>query len=204
MCEREPLYHGGRGKECKLCSASGDASLTVGLAAGCAATALLAGLLVARFQKKRALQLLNEISENDIADAAADIQGRSQGISKSGHTKTARCIQRAMQQAGQAGVKLRIMISTAQIVGELSDTYDIRYPAFYENLMQDLDSAVNVNLQLLPFGCMFPSLDNYIFFFVLRTLVPLSELQLPFEHAACRLLPAPCLSPTALWLQSSL
>jgi hypothetical protein len=137
------------------------------------------------FRRKRTLQLLNEVAANDavadaVADAATDaasdaIQQRSQGISKSGHPKTARFIQRAMQQGGQVGVKLRIMISTAQIVGELSDTYDIRYPAFYENLMEDLDATVNLNLQILPFGCMFPSLDTYVFFFVLKTLVPLSE-----------------------------
>lgn len=51
--------------------------------------------------------------------------------------------------------------------------YNIQYPAAYTETMDWFDS-INLPIDILPFGCVFPTLDNYIFYFVLRTATPLA------------------------------
>ena len=34
-------------------------------------------------------------------------------------------------------------------------------------------NSINIDVQILPFGCVFPDLDNYIFDFVVKTMTPL-------------------------------
>eukprot|EP00966_Prymnesium_polylepis_P111743 2585026-Prymnesium_polylepis.2 len=129
--------------------------------------------------KQRALNLAAlATAEGSIEDAATDaattaLHNRTEDLAKTGN-RQARLIHGAKKLHAHAGVKVRILVSTAQIIGELGTAYGIRYPSVYEDSVEKIDN-VNLDFQFLPFGCLFPSFDNYVFFFVLRTLVPLSE-----------------------------
>ena len=70
------------------------------------------------------------------------------------------------------GVKIRILISLSQVISQLDVIFDITYPAFYTTILEGLKN-INIQVNLLPFGCVLPSLDNFFFDFVLKTATPL-------------------------------
>jgi len=73
---------------------------------------------------------------------------------------------------GSFGVKIRILISLFQVVGQQGLIFDVTYPAFYTEILKSI-SNVNIPFQMLPFGCIFPSLNNFIFDLVLKTATPI-------------------------------
>ncbi|KOO29948.1 cytadherence high molecular weight protein 2 [Chrysochromulina tobinii] len=58
------------------------------------------------------------------------------------------------------------------VVGQLGLIFDVTYPAFYTETLKSI-SNINIPFQLLPFGCIFPSLNNFIFDLVLKTATPI-------------------------------
>ncbi|KOO20783.1 protein serine threonine [Chrysochromulina tobinii] len=58
------------------------------------------------------------------------------------------------------------------VVGQQGLIFDVTYPAFYTEILKSI-SNVNIPFQMLPFGCIFPSLNNFIFDLVLKTATPI-------------------------------
>ena len=105
---------------------------------------------------------------------------------------------RLLDLAGRMGVKARILISMVQVLTQVTTTYDITFPDLYEESLSRFE-ALNLDASILPFGCLFPDLDNYMFDLVLQTASPLcaphdghSFETLPFLHITEQELPAAC------------
>jgi|EP00966_Prymnesium_polylepis_P226916 hypothetical protein len=196
VCSREPLYYGGRGEECEPCSEAGDVGTTIGVAIGGFVMALVAVGAVGWYLKRRGITLSTsaknfvaglEGREDISADArnvlasrqgGTDRQKRQQGSKGSPAKKTR--MARLKELVGRLGVKSRILISLAQVMGQMSTTYDIQYPDFYSQMLAEVEK-ISPNVKFLPFGCTFPKLDNYMFDLVVQTAVPLGT-----SHRTCR------------------
>ena len=181
MCVQEPQYDGGRGEACNPCADAGDAGLTFGLMIGGLAMAVILALLSGIFFKKRAVRWTSRLvdmaasvkttNRNETIESAvaAEISNKASKIG----TWTIRLVQRV----GDMGVKARILISLSQVLGQVGATYKIQFPEFYKKLLEALDS-INLPIKLLPFGCSFPNLDNFMFELVLKTSLPLGSPQI--------------------------
>jgi hypothetical protein len=73
---------------------------------------------------------------------------------------------------GPLGVKLRILISLCQVVSQLGVIFNVRYPPLYTSVLAAIEN-INIPIDLLPFGCMVPQLNNFIFDLVLKTATPI-------------------------------
>ena len=54
----------------------------------------------------------------------------------------------------------------------MATTYQINFPYLYSEILSIFE-RINIPIKFLPFGCSFPSLDNYMFDLVLQTATPL-------------------------------
>jgi hypothetical protein len=73
---------------------------------------------------------------------------------------------------GSVGVKLRILISLCQVVSQLGVIFNVQYPPFYTSLLASIEN-INIPIDSLPFGCMAPQLNNFLFDLVLKTATPI-------------------------------
>eukprot|EP00966_Prymnesium_polylepis_P174307 4033067-Prymnesium_polylepis.1 len=76
-----------------------------------------------------------------------------------------------VEMAGRLGVKVRILISLAQVLSQVTTTYKISYPDFYAKMLDAIERA-DFPIKLLPFGCQFRGVDNYMFDLVMQTALP--------------------------------
>lgn len=183
----EPLYHGGRGGECTLCSESGDSALTLGLAVGLPLVLLLASIIACVRLRRTAATVAAQAATTDskrlsgpkravtsrrllkAAQASAQ-EGASARLSKLAIIAP---LARRLTRLSSIAVKLRILISLCQIVSQVGETFEIAYPPFYTDMLAFL-SLVTIPFDLLPFGCVLPSLDTYLFDYVVATSAPLA------------------------------
>jgi hypothetical protein len=174
VCQREPLYYGGRGQECQPCSEAGDPTTTIGLAIGgtVAALVVLAALVI--YFKQRVLDFLTKMAEvaslNESSSEA--VKGVLARQSQSEVSRRNQRMGRLLELAGSVGVKARILISLAQVLSQITTTYSITFPSLYTKMLAAID-RVNFPVKFLPFACIFPDLDNYMFDLVLQTGTPL-------------------------------
>ena len=139
--------------------------------------ALLGIIAVPLVFRRRALRLLkgmvqvaaststNKSGTQAVRDNLAE-QTQAQAASKN------RRVGRLLELAGSLGVKARILVSLAQVLSQVTTTYKIKFPDLYSKMLSALGRA-NFPIKLLPFGCLFPDLDNYMFDLVLETATPL-------------------------------
>jgi len=64
------------------------------------------------------------------------------------------------------------MISLCQVVSQLGVIFNVRYPPLYTSVLAAIEN-INIPIDLLPFGCMVPQLNNFIFDLVLKTATPI-------------------------------
>ena len=185
------------------CSEVGNPEATIGLAIGGLVMALVVAVAAGSFFKRRGMKLLTAMvdaaaSSSDSTDAVAQ-ETSSQGYELVGKdTRMARLL----ELAGRLGVKGRILISLAQVspcqglltaargtgrhhltsghacsqvLSQVASTYKIKFPDLYSEMLSSFE-RINIPIKLLPFGCTFPSLDNYMFDLVLQTATPLRAL----------------------------
>jgi len=202
VCVQTPLYYGGRGKSCRLCSGAGNVPFTISMALGGCSLALVAGLALTIWCKQHAAKLVTNalIAVETTLDRPAAQTGkkaqqladrtrkrparrfnsfrssarstgstRSSSLDKGGRQKAP--LSRAVNLLSRLGPKLRILVSLFQVLSQIGTTYDIAFPDLYSESVALL-SHVNLNIDFLPFGCVLPSLDNYLFEFVVQTATP--------------------------------
>jgi hypothetical protein len=167
LCERDPPHFGGRGKECEPCSEAGDAT-TIVIVAICGIVAFVVvavalGVVLNRRAKAALMEAMSCASGGSIATETSRRQMAVDNTSRRG---------RLHDLAGRMGVKARILISMVQVLTQVTTTYDITFPDLYEEILSRFE-ALNLDASILPFGCLFPDLDNYMFDLVLRTASPL-------------------------------
>jgi len=177
LCKREPLYYGGRGNECKPCSEAGDPTMTIAVAISGTVSAFVMIVALGMFFKRRALRVLTDMvqvaastSNKKTSVEAVEIafaeECRTQATSKDMR------LGRLLELAGRLGVKARILISLAQVLSQVATTYDITFPELYNDVLSTM-GRVSVPIKFLPFGCIVPTLDNFMFDLVLQTATPL-------------------------------
>jgi hypothetical protein len=64
------------------------------------------------------------------------------------------------------------MISLCQVVSQLGVIFNVQYPPFYTSVLAAIEN-INIPIDLLPFGCMAPQLNNFLFDLVLKTATPI-------------------------------
>ena len=74
--------------------------------------------------------------------------------------------------AARFGVKLRILVSSIQVLTQLGVAFDITYPDFYSQMLSWLGS-INLSVGALPFACLFPSASSYYFELLTKTMLPI-------------------------------
>jgi hypothetical protein len=191
LCVQDPLHFGGRGTPCQLCSDAGDPVVTVTVYAIGGAVILIAIVAAMAVCKRRAAQ----VAKTALALARKDEVGKEgeRGKIKRQATRRIKLTREATQSlaasagvseatwsrlaqlgalVGSFGVKIRILISLCQVVGQLGLIFDVTYPAFFTETLKSI-SNINIPIDLLPFGCIFPSLNNFIFNLVLKTATPI-------------------------------
>ena len=87
-------------------------------------------------------------------------------------TKLAAAGARVASILGSLGVKLRILISLCQVVSQLGVIFKVTFPPFYTEVLAAIKN-INIPIDLLPFGCMAPELNNFLFDLVLKTATPI-------------------------------
>jgi len=185
LCVQDPLHFGGRGTPCQLCSGVGNPVFTITFYAVGGVVVLLAAALVMAICKRRAARVAKlpqgqaasriKLTEEATQSLAAIVGVSGATSSRSPAATDGVLVARlAKLQAlvGSFGVKIRILISLFQVVGQQGLIFDVTYPAFYTEILKSI-SNVNIPFQMLPFGCIFPSLNNFIFDLVLKTATPI-------------------------------
>ena len=130
VCIKEPLYYGGRGSACKLCSEQGDPAVTIALAAALFAALLVALAVGVLCFQKRTMGLLTQVAvkleSDDAFDGATDVAREAKSrqrtttrsgpaANESGDDKKPSRLSRMGAFAARLGVKGRILISLAQV-----------------------------------------------------------------------------------------
>jgi hypothetical protein len=168
-CVTEPQHYGGRGRVCRPCSGAGDERLTLALLA--IGIALLLALFVALYSKcKREANTF----VRDVYSSKGSFRGgtslktilkkRAENV-KAKHSHMAAVL-------ASFGVKGRILISLFQVVTMTQSTFNIPYPDFYSRML-DWSRSVNLPIDVLPFGCVLPSANSFLFHLVSVTVTPL-------------------------------
>ena len=189
VCSREPLYYGGRGEECQPCFEAGDVGTTIGVAIGGIVLVLVAVGAVGFYFKRRGMNLTDKAT-GLVGESIRWDDGEGGQESGTGPPEKTTRLARLKELGGRLGVKVRILISLAQVVGEIGTTYNIKYPDFYSDMLTEL-GRINPNVKFLPFGCAFPNFDNYMFELVIQTAVPLGKCtartqRAPTPHRVCK------------------
>ncbi|KOO31212.1 protein serine threonine, partial [Chrysochromulina tobinii] len=192
LCVKDPLHFGGRGEPCQSCSDAGDPMETIIFYIIGGVVVLLALVLATAFWKRRVAQVpaapkkeeeagvakyqgAKHLAQKAVTEGVVKgmIQGSAGTITMTEANKLARlAAASASSVVDSLGVKIRILISLSQVVSQLDVIFDITYPAFYTATLEGLKN-INIQVNLLPFGCVFPLLDNFFFDFVLKTATPL-------------------------------
>eukprot|EP00966_Prymnesium_polylepis_P330595 7386223-Prymnesium_polylepis.1 len=115
---------------------------------------------------------------------AASVDRRNAGdavraAAKEDIAKGGRRMGRLIRLVNDLGVKARILISLSQVLGQVGTTYKITFPDFYGDILSAM-ASVNLPVKVLPFGCSFPHMDNYMFELILKTAGPLCRTNLKF------------------------
>eukprot|EP00900_Chrysochromulina_parva_P018460 jgi/Chrpa1/26615/Chrysochromulina_OHIO_Genome00026808-RA len=168
LCVQDPLHFGGRGTPCQLCSGVGNPVFTITFYAVGGVVVLLATALVMAICKRRATR----VAKLPQGQAASRIEESTKNLAALVGISEAKSSRLAKALVGSFGVKIRILISLVQVVGQQGLIFDVTYPAFYTEILKSI-SNINIPFQLLPFGCIFPSLNNFIFDLVLKTATPI-------------------------------
>ena len=210
---REPImYYGGRGNKCKPCLKAGDKTTNMALGISGLAIGLVVIVVVGKFFKKRALREMRYVVE--VAAATAAEEGNLEAVEHAAAERAAevvasrgRRMARLRELAGRLGPKVRILISLAQVLSQVTTTYNIRFPDLYNEMLSAL-AKVNFPIKLLPFGCNFPNADNFMFDLVVQTGMPLRESPIGNlrAHAQCtsgKAYACACLSDTIQRFASS-
>jgi hypothetical protein len=129
---------------------------------------LLATALVMAICKRRVAR----VAKLPQGQAASRIEESTKNLAALVGISEAKSSRLAKALVGSFGVKIRILISLVQVVGQQGLIFDVTYPAFYTEILKSI-SNINIPFQLLPFGCIFPSLNNFIFDLVLKTATPI-------------------------------
>jgi hypothetical protein len=165
VCVKSPAHYGGRGKPCDPCSEAGDVRITLGLVLG----SLFVALLVATIASIRCRSLVTGFLTEKFA--GEDIQ--SQGAAHFEEARKPSWVSRCSQIGESISVKLKILISLWQVISELGDSYEIRFPPLYQKAVVWFNS-LSLPISVTPFACVFPSLDTYLFDFILITGMPIA------------------------------
>lgn len=187
ICLREPLYYGGRGQGCVLCSDIGDPRLTIGVAVGTFVTLLLLLVLLLILVRKRTDKVLQTVQttimrQSTMRSGVATSPGSASLTTKTGVRDSSRLMGKAkilvslgqtlVKAAPGVAVKAKILISMAQVGSQIGRAYSITYPPIYAEVLR-VAASINIPINVLPFGCVFPDVDNFYFELVLTTTVPL-------------------------------
>ena len=201
-----PGYYGGKGgtKRCELCT--GDPVLGVVLPVTFLVTLILGIIIVwNRGGKKIKAAMVKMVLAKQQVDAqeAKVIQGeyggeleefdeeedeedgeKGDGSKKAGLLSSTlwwnlmyKFARRSAKKLDDMGVKIKIIISLFQVMGEMSGTFSITYPDFVNDILSSMD-AVEIELPaLLPMACFFeaymPIRLNAITNLIMRTALPL-------------------------------
>jgi hypothetical protein len=151
--------------------------MTIALAISGTVSAFVVIVALGMIFKRRALRFVTEMVQ-----VAASTSTRDSGVeavnaavaeeSRATVASKAQRVARLIELAGRLGVKARILISLAQVLSQVTTTYDITFPDLYSEMLSTM-GRVSVPIKFLPFGCISPDLDNYMFDLVLQTAMPL-------------------------------
>ncbi|KOO34597.1 mastigoneme-like protein [Chrysochromulina tobinii] len=192
LCKKDPPYFGGRGSPCQSCSDAGDPMETITSYIIGGVVVLLVLVLAAAICKRRVAKVpavpkkedetgvdkyqgAKHLAQKAVTEGVVKgmIQGAAGTVTMTEASKLARlAAASASSVVDSIGVKIRILISLSQVVSQLDMIFDITYPAVYTATLEGLKN-INIQVNLLPFGCVFPLLDNFFFDFVLKTATPL-------------------------------
>jgi len=186
---QDPLHFGGRGEPCQSCSDAGDPMETITFYIIGGVVVLLAFVLTMAICKRRGDKVVDVLFSvtkmeggvqgmiEEAAGAATKTEGNqlvkeTLGLSDAASARLVAAGATFASVVDSLGVKIRILISLSQVVSQLDVIFDITYPAFYTATLEGLKN-INIQVNLLPFGCVLPLLDNFFFDFVLKTATPL-------------------------------
>jgi len=198
LCVKDPLHFGGRGEPCQSCSDAGDPMETITFYIIGGVVVLLALVLATAFWKRRGAKVpaapkkeeeagvekyqgAKHLAQKAVTEGV--VKGTIQGaagtvtITEANNLATLAAVGATVgatvaSVVNSLGVKIRILISLSQVVSQLDVIFDISYPAFYTTILEGLKN-INIQVNLLPFGCVLPLLDNFIFDLVLKTATPI-------------------------------
>ncbi|KOO31505.1 mastigoneme-like protein [Chrysochromulina tobinii] len=189
LCVQDPLHFGGRGEPCQSCSDAGNPMETITFYIIGGVVVLLAFVLAMAICKRRGDKVVDVLFSvtkmeggvqgmiEEAAGAATKTEGNqlvkeTLGLSDAASARLVAAGATFASVVDSLGVKIRILISLSQVVSQLDVIFDITYPAFYTATLEGLKN-INIQVNLLPFGCVLPLLDNFFFNFVLKTATPL-------------------------------
>jgi hypothetical protein len=195
LCVKDPLHFGGRGAPCQRCSDLGDPVVTIALYAVGGVVVLVAIVLVTAICKRRGVLSTVTKTEGCVEDKvrvatgalktaikteAIELVKKAFGLSDATLAMLAAVKAKAesllafiASQVADLGVKTRILLSLFQVVSQMGVSFNITYPSFYIDVL-DILKGINIPIDLLPFGCVFPWLNNFLFDFILKTATPLA------------------------------
>ena len=179
-------HYGGRGNTCNECQ--GNALFTVGgVIGGVVGAIVLVVTLLALCRKhvRKVITSATEVVDAAGSNLSSDLGSTDSAVSFSAVTsgmqavveekateavegriqKRSRCMHRwykvtkAVSEFDSFGVRLRILISLAQVVSQLDVVYSIQYPDAFKAMLRWL-KQLNVSLNLLPVSCLMPWADG--------------------------------------------
>jgi len=156
-----------------LCSDAGDPETTI-IAYAIGGAVILIAIVVAMAVCKRRATTTAKGALASITGKPAEV-GDEDEVERATHkipTKLEAAGARVASIVGPLGVKLRILISLCQVVSQLGVIFNVQYPPFYTSVLAAIEN-INIPIDLLPFGCMAPQLNNFLFDLVLKTATPI-------------------------------
>jgi len=194
LCVKDPLHFGGRGSPCQSCSDAGNPMETITFYIIGGVVVLLAVVLATAICKRRGAKVpavpkkeeeagvekyqgakhlaQKAVTEGVVKGMLQEAAGTDTMTEANKVTTLAAAGATFASVMSSLGVKIRILISLIQVVSQLDVIFDITYPAFYTAILEGLKN-INIQVNLLPFGCVLPLLDNFIFDLVLKTATPI-------------------------------